>query len=134
VSWDPEAKNIQGVALLRLGRVDEALRVFESLVLSRDGVSPRKNVPDLVKTNLATALLLSGDMRECLRTLNDLKNPGQYSAVRLQTAIGRWWTSLSLCQRLRWCLGGTPRRLVELDFPPGDVAGPLGVVCPPRAA
>jgi hypothetical protein len=134
LNGDPEAKNVQGVALLRLGRVDEALRVFESLVLSKDGVSPRKNVPDLVKTNLATALLLSGDVRECLRILRDLKNAGQYPAVRLQTAIERWWKSVSLWHRLRWCLGGTPRRPVKLDFPPGDVAGPLGVISPPRAA
>jgi len=134
VSGDPEARNIQGVALLRLGHVDRALRVFESLVLGSNGVSPRKNVPDLVRTNFATALLLSGDVRECLRTLKELKNPGAYTAVCLQTAVRRWWKGLSLWQRLRWCLGGTPHRPVKLDFPPGDVGGPNGVVRPPRAA
>ena len=112
----------------------EALGVFESLVFKSDGISPRKNVPELLLTNLATALLLSGDARGCLQILSDLKNSDYVPVARLQLAIDRWWRSLSLWQRLRFCLGRTPRRPVELDFPPGAVGGPLGVAWPPRAA
>jgi hypothetical protein len=130
----PETKNLMGVALLRLGRASEAARLFENLVFHGDRVSRRANVPDLVVTNLATALLMSGDVRGCLRVLKNLKNPGSGPAARLRIAIQRWWKGLGLWHRLRWYLGGTSLPSVKLDFPPGDIDGPRRGVQPPRAA
>ena len=49
---DSEPNNLKGVALLRLGRANEALGVFESLVFKSNGISLRKNVSELLLTNL----------------------------------------------------------------------------------
>jgi hypothetical protein len=112
--------NAQGVCLMRLGRYDEAAKVLRDLVYPSTSFAMARDVPEVAKTNLATALLLSQGVDGCQAVLSQLNNRVNPTVIRLQAAIAAWKRRLSLFQRLQ-CLWGTPNVPVSLDFPPGEL-------------
>ncbi len=119
---EPEVINARGVCLLRLGKVDEAIRVYRSLVLMPGCTWMRPELPLIYKTNFATALLLGGSVGGCLEMLIEVQEQEHPSVLRLRSAIKRWERSLTLWQRFNWYCGRLePRnRPVPIDFAPGE--------------
>ena len=77
-------------------------------------------MPAVVKTNYATAVLLSDKIDGCESILSQLNGEETPASAGLMAAISRWKHDLSLFQRLQR-IWGTLSLKVSLDFPPGDV-------------
>ncbi len=119
---DPQLRNAVGVCNLRLGRIDEAIRVYRELVLKAGCTWMRPELPIEYKTNFATALLLGGHPTGALELLSELSAESNPTVQRLRAAMRRWEVSLSFWQRLNWWLGKIePRNChIPIDFPPGE--------------
>ncbi len=61
--------NAKGVCLMRLGQFSEALNLFRSLALRPGCIWTRDDLPNHLKTNFATALLLSGHPEKAIPSL-----------------------------------------------------------------
>jgi hypothetical protein len=119
-STDIRLRNAAGVCLLRLGRPAAAVQLFRPLVFAPDGLTLLRDVPDVVRLNFATALLLDGRSSGCTDMLRqvDRKLPG---AQQLRRSIRAWKSQLSLWKRLCWVTGvGAPQK-VTLDYVPGEL-------------
>jgi hypothetical protein len=119
-SVDLLLNNALGVCLLRLGQVQPALKIFRSLTYSGGGIVMRTDAPLLLKTNLATAMLLSGEVAGCQEILCEIHDDHHPAVQKLRAAVRQWKKSLSLWQWVNWYMGGDVNRPVVLDFPPGD--------------
>lgn len=119
-SDSPDFLNAYGVCLLRLGKIHEALAVFNEITLHPHTLRVRRDVPDRFKVNLATARLLARNPRGCLEALRMMDNRKTANSQRLRTAVRRWSASLPLLQRLIWRIGVPPTTPIRLDFVPGD--------------
>ena len=119
----PDFLNAYGVCLLRLGKVYEALTVFNEIALDPGTVRVRRDVPDSFKVNLATARLLAKNPRGCLEALRVVGNRKTEYCQGLRKAVRRWSASLPLLQRLAWRLGVLPKRPIRLGFVPGELDG-----------
>lgn len=118
---DPALKNARGVCLLRLGEPDRALQLYRGLVLQPQGILLRSDVPIVWKSNLATSLLLCGNVSGCVSLLNELRDEQHPALDQLRQAISSWQAGLSLWQKLGWKLGLAPACPVPLNFPPGGL-------------
>ena len=118
---DLDRLNTIGVCQMRLRNTEKAVSLYRSLVLASGGVSLRSDVPDRIKVNYATALLLSGNVTGCLSILDELHERETPAAQRLRTAIQRWKRTLPFWHRLKLALGANISHPVELDFEPGEV-------------
>ncbi len=119
----PENQNALGVCLLRLGRFEDAVRVYRGLVLNGGSTLSRADAPPLHRLNFATALMLSGHVcggMEILHELHDEQNP---AVKRLRDAINAWQKSLTWWQKFNWQFGRfePARRPLQLDFLPGEL-------------
>lgn len=123
------ARNAKGVCLLRLGRVDEALRLFRSLVLRSDCTWMKPELPVVYRTNLCTALLLSGHPVGASDLLAGMEEQEHPAVLRLRRSIQNWERSLSFWHRMQWKLGLEPGSPVPIDFSPGDFVEPITVDC-----
>ncbi len=117
----PWASCAVGVCQLRLGNAKVAVDVFRALVLASGGLVSRRDVPDVFKTNYATALLLSGNLSGGLQALHEVGDALHPAAVKLHQAIRRWRNGLTFWQKVNWWMGGQPDHPFTLDFPPGDL-------------
>ncbi len=120
-SIDVLLNNALGVCLLRLGQIQPALKVFRSLTYAGGGIVMRSDAPLLLKTNLATAMLLTGEIAGCQEILCEIHDDDDPTVMKLRGAIRQWKKSLTLWQWINWYMGGDVNRPVVLDFPPGDV-------------
>ena len=120
-SKDPSAwvVNARAVCLLRLGETERALELFRGLVLGPVGIGMR-DAPTVFKANYAAAQLLTGNLTGCIVTLGQARDEAHPSVQRLREAIRRWERGLPFWEKVRWYLGGSARRPVELDRP-GDL-------------
>jgi len=119
----PSFQNAYGVCLLRLGKVYEALTVFNEIALDPDTLRVRRDVPDSFKANLATARLMAKNPKGCLEAMRAIGNRRTEYCDRLRKALHRWSASLPLLQRLTWRLGVLPKTPIRLDFVPGELDG-----------
>jgi hypothetical protein len=117
----PWATSALGVCQLRLGNAKVALDVFRGLALAAGGLSLRRDVPTVFKTNYATALLLLGNLAGGQSALHDAGDDLHPAVVKLREAIRRWAKGLTFWQRLNWWMGGEPAHPFALDYPPGDL-------------
>lgn len=122
-----EVYNARGVCLMRLGKTDEAVRVFRSFVLQSGCVWVKSNLPVIYRTNYAASLLLAGLTGGAVSTLNEINQEDHPSVVRLRGAIREWEKYLSWWQWLNWKTGVVPEEPVVLTFPPGDFFDPLAM-------
>ena len=119
-SRSPWVRNARGVCLLRLGRPAQAVEVLRDLVFNPRGLSVRPNVQPVFAANYATALLLDGNIDGFHGILNGIRDRGHPAVARLDDAVWRWKTSMTVWERLASVFGvGGPR--LTLDFPPGDM-------------
>lgn len=142
---DVRLVNARGVCLLRLGRFNEAVRLFRDLVLSPGCVWLRPDVPPQYVTNYATALLLGGHPAGCVEILAMMNDQQNSTVARLRDAVKQWERQLTLWQRLNWRFGHIEpeNRPVAIDFEAGEferwladknVTHPAGPGSPRRAA
>ena len=131
---DPQITNAQGVCLLRLGRVREAVALYRCLLHSPGSASAQSDTPAYLKLNYATALLLSGQPEACLAALQEVD--GRNTIARLlRDAIQRWETSLTFSQKLDWWINrvAPSSSPVPIDFAPGEF-GPVEMPVLPSAS
>ena len=119
----PEVYNAVGVCLLRLGRAEEAVKLYRELLLFPSTLVLRDDLPLHYSTNFATALLLYGQVTVCLRMLSQIGNDDDPTVRQLQAAIARWERSLSYWARLGWRWGAVDPSdgPVPIDFMPGQL-------------
>ena len=118
------ARNARGVCLLRLGRIDDALRLFRSLSIPNDCTWMKPELPVIYRTNFCTALLLAGHAggaRELLRSMIEQSHP---SVLRLRQVLNEWQSTLSFWQKVQWKLGLELEVPVTVRFVPGEFAEP----------
>lgn len=125
---EPDVLNARGVCLLRVGRVEDAVALFRSLVLNPGCTWMRRDRPMHFKTNFATALLMAGHPSGCLEILAEagVESP---EAARLRAAIKSWEATLPFWPWVNWKTSRIepPHRPAALGFPPGDF-GPAAPV------
>ncbi len=114
------ARNARGVCHLRLGDANAAVDTLRALVVTRH-LNLRAEAPLVFKTNLATALLLSGNTGGGESILCDIRDEQNEKVQKLRAAIEQWKARMSFWEKLRWWLGGEPARPFSLDDPPGDL-------------
>jgi hypothetical protein len=129
---DDQLRNARGVCLLRLGKVEEAIRLYRELVLKPGCMWARPELPVHYKTNYATALLLGGHPAGGLDVLAEIKDEQDPRVRQLRAAIKKWESELSFWQKLNWKIGSISptNRPVKLDFEPGEFGAEL--VQPPQ--
>jgi Flp pilus assembly protein TadD len=118
---DADMKNAQGVCLMRMGKADEAVRIYRTLVLDNTGLFLRQDLPVVYKTNYAISLLLSGHPAGAIEILKELSEVDHPRVQKLRSAIGGWKSQLNIFQKLGLALGVEPKRPVQLEFAPGDL-------------
>lgn len=118
----PETMNARGVCLLRLGQALKAVEVYRNLAVVKDSIVLRSDVPQVFKTNFATALLLAQNVGGCLSALDELHDETNPTVIRLRAAIERWRRSLSLPKRIMFAMcGDVSGPPVTPDFLPGEL-------------
>ncbi len=119
----PAFRNVQGVCLMRMGRSEQAIRVFRGLVLEPGCTWTKPNAPLAYRINFATALLLGGLPAGCMETLSEIRADHDPHILRLRGAIKNWEDRLSCWQRLNWRFGriAPANRPIALDYPAGDL-------------
>jgi tetratricopeptide (TPR) repeat protein len=120
-SASDEMKNAKGVCLMRLGRHEEALRIYRNLVLQSGTMWMRPDVHIHFKVNLCTALLLAGHSAGCAASLAEINRDDHPAVQRLRNAIAAWKRELSLWQKILWWIGQEPSHPVTLSFPAGEL-------------
>lgn len=116
----PSFLNAYGVCLLRLGKVYEALTLFNEITLDSKTLQVRQDAPDIFKVNLATARLMAKNPAGCLEAMRTVRDKKTEYCGCLLRAIRRWSKSLPMLQRLAWRLGYLPKIPIRLDFVPGE--------------
>lgn len=116
-------QNRRAVQLLREGKIEEATRILRSLVLKAGCTWMRPEVPNLVKRNFATALLLGGYPSGCLEVLAEIKDETHPRVQQLHAAIKTWEKTLTFFQWLNWWTGRIEptNRPVAIEFVPGEL-------------
>lgn len=123
---DVRLHNAIGVCLLRIGRYDEAVRIFRDLALAPGTVRLKTELPLTAQVNFATALLLTGQRIGCLEVLAQIGQDAEPAVQRLRAVIREWEHKLSPWQRLTWRWGGMEPKNAPLTWgptggpPPGD--------------
>lgn len=113
-------KNAQGVCLLRLGRIEEAINVFREITF-RGYVCVPSDTPVVYQTNFAMAMLLANHKEGVIDIVSRLDEK-QYPAVgRIRSALRKWEKSLGFFQRLLYKAGIYPDKAIPIDFAPGDL-------------
>lgn len=119
---DRETLNAIGVCLMRLGQVQEAIKLYRTMVLMPGCTWMRPELPTRYKINFATALLLGGHPAGCLDMLEELKDDPSPMIERLHEAIQQWESTLGLWRWIDWrlCRVEPPQAQIAIDFPPGE--------------
>ncbi len=126
-----EVLNARGVCLMRLGRIDDAIRVFRSLVLPSGCIWMKPELPVIYRVNFATALLLSQRPLGVRDTLCEMHEQDHPSVVRLRDALHAWEKHLPAWQRLLWKVGYTPSVPICISFVPGEFVEGPNLTTPP---
>ncbi len=116
--------NARGVCLMRLGRARSPIGVYQQLVLHPGSINLRLDVPPVLVTNFATALLLEGNVTGCSVILRELGDDVHPAVVRLRAAIDRWRSQLGWWERLQFSLYGAAKRPVDLGTEVGELLLP----------
>jgi hypothetical protein len=117
----PEMKNARGVCLLRLGRLDEAIKVLRDITY-QDLPGIPHDTPVLFQANLAAALLRANQAKDvALMILDRLHGNEHPEAAKLKAAVRQWRKSIGPLGRLRCRLGLCPAQPVPLDERAGAV-------------
>jgi hypothetical protein len=116
----PEIENARGVCLLRLGKLDEAISVFQNVTFQGLTCVP-DDTPVLFQVNFAIAMLLANCKSGAMAIVDRLNGNEHPEAARLKAAVRQWKKSIGPVGRLCCRLGFYPKRPVPLETPPGGV-------------
>lgn len=116
--------DLEGVRLLREGKVEQAVQVFRSLVVG-PALCLRRDLPARSLANFATALLLDQNVDGCRGVLDELRKRGQSTpqSDELERCIRQWRQGLSWCDWLKGLFLGSARP-IQLSFRPGEIGSP----------
>lgn len=126
----PPLINARGVCLLRLGRYEDALRLFRGLVLPAGCTWMKMELPVIYRTNFCLSLFLAGHPAGCANCLVEVSERSHPSVIRMNELLEHWEKSLPWWPRLQWKLGVEPQVPLKVDFPPGEFLDATEV--PPR--
>ena len=116
----PELINALGVCLMRLNKIDPALRAFRDIIFQNSICIPT-TTPTLYKANYVTALLLKGFVQTALDIEKTLNKDGHPYVTELKRAVRNWKQSLPWYQRLLCYINRYPNKPLTLPFAPGGV-------------
>ncbi|TWT39080.1 hypothetical protein [Blastopirellula retiformator] len=120
---DPRLTNARGVCQMRLGLIDAAVATYRTLVLEPVGsfLAVRNSLHDAYKTNLATALMLKGNVPHGEQVLEEIRNKNYPMIDKLRSVVAVWRRELSPWENIEHQLGFTTFRPVSLPFKPGEL-------------
>ena len=98
-----------------------AVDILRVLVETPNRVSFLGNIPATARLNLATALLMTGDVSAARSLLTENHQDEDPAVARLREVIAGEERTLTLWQRFKWCLGWNTRRPIRIEFPPGQL-------------
>ncbi|MCC9606022.1 hypothetical protein LOC68_19975 [Blastopirellula sp. JC732] len=115
--------NARGVCQMRLGLIDASVNTYRTLALEPVGLSlaVRHNLPNAYKTNLATALLLKGDVTGGEQILDEIDDQDYPMIEKLRDVIAAWRQELTLWEKIEDQLGVATFHSVSLPFKPGEL-------------
>ncbi len=126
----PWTANALAVCHLRLGNTAQAISHLRYIATDHASAALRTDVPVIFKTNLAAALLASGDVEGFLNAIEQLSGDDHPSVQQLRAAATRWETSLSHLERVLWNIGKVAFRQPRLDAPLGELRDTVVVESP----
>jgi len=115
----PAIENARGVCLLRLGRLDAAMKVFRDLVFPGGAFSIPHETPTIFRANYVTTFLLLGNLVVGMQLLREIPEKRHPLVQQLKTAVRRWKQSLPWWRRMLLPIGFYPIKPLPLDFAPG---------------
>jgi hypothetical protein len=114
------SKNIQGVCLLRLGKIHEAISILSEITFQGNICIP-PDMPVVFRTNFATAMLMANNKEAAISVVEHIDDKQHPAVARVKNAIKTWERSLNLFQRVLCKLGIYPEKAIPVDFVPGDL-------------
>jgi len=117
----PQADNARGVCLLRLGRYDEAVRIFRDLLFPAGAFTIPEDAPTAWRVNYVTSLLLSGNITVGLSVLAEVPDRRHPAVVKLRAGLRSWKRQLGWLRRVLLAVGVCPDRPVTLGDRPGEL-------------
>ena len=114
-------QNAKAVCLLRLGRLEGAVKIFRDLVFPSGAFSIPDDTPTLFRVNYVTALLLSDNLVVGLQLLREIPDKNHPAVVQLKAGVRQWKRSLPLWRRILLPIGLYPEKSFCLDFAPGHL-------------
>jgi hypothetical protein len=117
----PPWRIARGVCLLRMGRLDDAARLFADLVFPGGGVIVPEDTPSLYIANFITAMLLKRNLASAIPLLEHLRSDGHPYVTQLLQAAQQWRRSLTRFQRFRCYIGWYPNVALSPPSPPGGL-------------
>lgn len=112
--------NAHGVCLMRLGQVEDALKVLRTLAY-QDQPAIAAERPVIIQANYATALLLSGDNLQAIDIIRGLDATQHPYVAKLKHTIRDVKKGLGLWGRFLWAMTLYPKTRIALDYAPGDL-------------
>jgi 3-deoxy-D-arabino-heptulosonate 7-phosphate (DAHP) synthase len=112
-------QNFQAVCLMRLGEYRKAVVILTELVYRNNSIITRTDIPDGIRLNLVTAMLLAGNVSGAIGIIGEVKNASPMKE-KLQQAITAWKKTQPIWSRLAMFMGMFPlNKPIKLDFQPG---------------
>ncbi|OHB49830.1 MAG: hypothetical protein A2Y10_09395 [Planctomycetes bacterium GWF2_41_51] len=115
------AQNTRAVCLMRMNSPQSAVKTLTPIVFPGSSVAVNSEVPDKIKLNLATAMLLSGNIAGALDIIQYCKDNSQY-CNKLSASIKKWKKTLPLWSRFMIMLSILPYdKPVAIEPPLGEL-------------
>jgi len=115
----PAIENAKGVCLLRLGRLEAALKGLRDLVFPAGAFSIPDETPTVFRTNYVTTLLLLDNLDVGIQLLREIPEKQHPLVQQLEAAVRRWRQSFPWWRRMLLPVGLYPAKSFHLDFAPG---------------
>ncbi|HOD81481.1 MAG TPA: hypothetical protein PKG77_08645 [Phycisphaerae bacterium] len=112
-------ENAKGVCLLRLGRLEAALKVFRELVFPGGAFTIPDETPTVFRANYVTTLLLMDNLTVGMQLLREIPERRHPLVEQLDASVRRWKRSLPWWRRVLTWIGLYPARSFRLDSLPG---------------
>jgi hypothetical protein len=114
-------KNATAVCWMRLGKPEKACAILLDMVYKNNSVIMRQDASDVTKLNLATAMLMTGNVDGAMVVLHAVEHNTPMKE-NLKKAILAWRKQLPIWSRMAISVEIYPRnKPVRFDFPPGQI-------------
>ncbi len=116
----PSMENARGVCLMRLGEIEEAISVLRGVAFQGYICMP-SDTPLLYQVNFATAMLLGNHKEGAFEILDKIDERDYPQIIKLKDSIRKWTRSFNFIEKCCYIIGLYPKKLVTIDFPPGEI-------------